>query len=61
VGEVKVNANFIETILNIMLEKFELTTPITMIFRKAHFPSGHDLKDFAERLGIVLQPGDVEQ
>jgi uncharacterized protein DUF499 len=61
VGEVKVNAEFIEAILNTVLEIFEPTTPVTMTFRKAHFSSGHDLKDFADKLGMELQPGDVEQ
>ena len=32
-----------------------------MIFRKAHFASGHDLKDFAAKLGIELHTGDIEQ
>jgi hypothetical protein len=32
-----------------------------MTFRKAHFLSGHDLKDFAGKLGIELQQGDIEQ
>jgi hypothetical protein len=36
-------------------------TPVTMTFRKAHFSSGHDLKDFAVKLGIDLRDGDVEQ
>jgi hypothetical protein len=44
-----------------VLEKFSADTPVTMTFRKAHFASGHDLKDFAGKLGIDLQPGDVEQ
>lgn len=61
VGEVRVNATFIEAILKTVLEKFEPTTPVTMTFRKAHFSSGHDLKEFAEKLGLELQPGDVEQ
>jgi len=61
VGEIQVNAAFIESILKTVLEKFEPTTPITMIFRLAHFASGHDLKDFAEKLAFDLQPGDVEQ
>jgi hypothetical protein len=61
VGEIQVNAAFIEAILKTVLEKFEPTTPVTMTFRKAHFVSGHDLKDFAEKLGIGLQQGDVEQ
>lgn len=61
VGEVRVNAAFIEAILKTVLEKFEPTTPVTMTFRKAHFSSGHDLKEFAEKLALDLQPGDVEQ
>lgn len=61
VGEIRVNGAFIEAILNTVLEKFEPTTPLTLTFRKAHFSSGHDLKEFAEKLGMELQPGDVEQ
>lgn len=61
VGEVRVNAAFLENLLSKMLEKFTPDTPVTMTFRKAHFASGHDLKDFAGKLGIELQPGDVEQ
>lgn len=61
VGEIRVNAAFIEDILKKVLEKFTPDTPITMTFRKAHFSSGHDLKDFAGKLGIELQPSDIEQ
>ena len=61
VGEIPVNAAFLETILKTTLEKFMPDTPVTMTFRKAHFNSGHDLKDFAEKLGLELNPGDVEQ
>lgn len=63
IGEIQVNAAFIEGILKSVLdlEKFTHVTPITMTFRKAHFASGHDLKDFAEKLGIELQTGDIEQ
>jgi hypothetical protein len=32
-----------------------------MTFRKAHFNSGHDLKDFAEKFDLELHPADVEQ
>jgi hypothetical protein len=60
VGEIPVNAAFIEAILKTTLEKFAPDTPVTMTFRKAHFNSGHDLKDFAEKLGLELSPGDVE-
>jgi hypothetical protein len=61
VGEIAVDAAFIEALLTKALEKFTPETPVAMTFRKAHFASGHDLKDFAGRLGLELQPGDVEQ
>ncbi|MEZ4736207.1 MAG: chitobiase/beta-hexosaminidase C-terminal domain-containing protein [Caldilineaceae bacterium] len=61
VGEVAVDAPFLETILKTVLGKFAPDDPITMTFRKAHFASGYDLKCFAEKLGIELQMGDVEQ
>ncbi len=60
-GEIAVDAAFIEALLSKVLEKFTPDTPVTMTFRKAHFASGHDLKDFAGKLSIELQPGDVEQ
>jgi Protein of unknown function (DUF499)/Fn3 associated len=61
VGEIQVNGAFIEAILKTVLEKFEPTTPVAMTFRKAYFASGHDLKDFADKLGLELNSGDVEQ
>lgn len=61
VGEIAVESTFIETLLRKVLEEFKPDSPVTMMFRKAHFPSGHDLKDFAEKLGFELQMGDVEQ
>src|SRR5262249_3006926 len=61
VGEIAVDAAFIEALLVKVLEKFPPDTPVTMTFRKAHFASGHDLKEFAGKLGIELQQGDVEQ
>jgi hypothetical protein len=48
-------------LLTNVLEKFAPDTPVTMTFRKAHFASGHDLKDFAGKLGIALEQADVEQ
>ncbi|MDB5972090.1 MAG: hypothetical protein JWQ90_4540 [Hydrocarboniphaga sp.] len=61
VGEVRVDAAFITALLTKVLEKFAPDTPVTMMFRKAHFASGHDLKDFAGKLGIELEQTDVEQ
>ena len=61
VGEIALDAAFIQALLDKVLEKFTPTTAVTMSFRKAHFASGHDLKDFAGKLGIELKQGDVEQ
>ncbi len=61
VGEIAVDADFIEVLLNKILEKFPPDTLVTMTFRKGNFSSGHDLTDFASKLGIQLQVSDVEQ
>lgn len=61
VGEIEVDGSFIDALLAKVLEKFTADTPVNMTFRKAHFKSGHDLKDFAEKLGIELQQGEIEQ
>jgi len=61
IGDIKVDAPFIEALLSKVLEKFTPTTNVTMSFRKGHFASGHDLKDFTKKLGIELQAGDIEQ
>ena len=37
------------------------TNALRVTFRKGHFTSGHDLSDFASKLGIELKVGDVEQ
>jgi len=61
VGEIQVTGQYIESILTAILPQFDPATPITMTFRKAHFASGHDLKRFAESLGLDIQQGEVEQ
>jgi hypothetical protein len=61
IGEVPVDATFLESLLSVVTEKFEPDSPVTMTFRKGRFVSGHDLKGFAGKLGIELQVGDVEQ
>lgn len=61
VGDVSVEADFIEALLNQIIGKFPPETPVTMTFRKADFASGHDLKVFADQLNIELQIGDVVQ
>jgi hypothetical protein len=61
VGEIAVESSFLESMLAKVLEKFGAETPVNMTFRKASFMSGYDLKDFAGKMSIELQPGDVEQ
>ena len=61
VGEISVEAGFIEQLLTKALEKFGPDALITMTFRKATFASGHDLKEFADKICIELNQGDVEQ
>ena len=61
IGEIEVDAAFIESLLVKIVEKFAPDTPMTLTFRKANFASGHDLKDFAAKLGLDLQNGDIEQ
>ena len=57
VGEIAVDAAFIEALLIEGAGEVRADTPVTMTFRKAHFASGHDLKDFAGKLGIELAAG----
>lgn len=61
IGEIAVDANFIRELLIKVSEKFPPDAPVTLTFRKALFQSGHDLKDFAAKLGIELQISEVEQ
>jgi hypothetical protein len=61
IGEIRVDAAFIETLLKAIEGKFSPDAPVTLTFRKAHFASGHDLKEFAEKLGIELAQTEIEQ
>ena len=64
IGEVEVNAKFLTEVLEKLLAIFEPDlggTPVTMTFRKGHFASGHDLKDFCEKAGLKITEGSIEQ
>lgn len=61
VGELLVDAQFLTQILQTISEKFEPDAPITMSFRRAHFTSGHDLRQFCESLGIEVVQENIEQ
>ena len=60
-GEFRVEAEYVEKILESIMVKFDAQTPVTLRFRKAYFNSGHDLKQFAETLGIEIGKTEVEQ
>ncbi len=61
VGELRVDGPYLTQLLEKVLDKFPPDTPVTMSFRRAHFASGHDLKQFCEKLGIEIAQGSVEQ
>jgi len=61
VGELRVDAAFLTQLLEKVLDKFPPDTPVTMSFRKAHFASGYDLKQFCETLELEITQGSVEQ
>ncbi len=60
-GEIPVDGEFLEIILTKLQEKFPPEAPVTMNFKKAKFNSGHDLKDFAQKIGVELLEGEIEQ
>ncbi len=60
-GEISVDGDFLEAILTKLQEKFSPDAPVTMSFKKANFNSGHDLKDFSQKIGVDLLDGEVEQ
>lgn len=60
-GDIQIDAEYIEAVLETVLTKFDASTPITLTFAKANFHSGHDLKQFAENLGIDIKQEEVEQ
>ncbi len=60
-GEVRVDAEYLDKVLESVMAKFDAQTPVTMGFRKAFFNSGHDLKQFVEALGIEVGKTEVEQ
>jgi hypothetical protein len=60
-GELTVDGDYLGQLIEKVLEKFPPDTPVTMSFRKAHFMSGYDLKQFCERFHIPLRQEDIEQ
>jgi hypothetical protein len=61
IGEVAVEAGFMEELLLKLLERFPSDTPVTMTFRTGNFQSGHDLRALVDRLGLEIKIDEVEQ
>jgi len=60
-GEMKINAEFIETELAHLQTLLSPDAPVIMTFKKAYTPTGYDLEQFAKQLGIEIGNGEVEQ
>ncbi|MDR3540486.1 MAG: DUF499 domain-containing protein [Desulfosporosinus sp.] len=60
-GEIKINAEFIEKALAHLQTLLSPDAPVIMTFKKAYTPTGYDLEQFAKHLGIEIGNGEVEQ
>ena len=60
-GELKINAEFIEKTLAQLQVLLDPNAPVVMSFKKAYTPTGYDLEQFTQKLGIELGAGEVEQ
>ncbi|TGE21860.1 DUF499 domain-containing protein [Hymenobacter aquaticus] len=61
VGEIAVEAAFIENLLTQLLDKFDKDAPVVLTFNKAHFANGHDLEQFSAEFGLPLKSENIEQ
>jgi hypothetical protein len=61
VGEIKITADYLRPILDLVLQQFDSDAPVTMSFAKAYFASGDDLKQFSEDVGIEIKQNEVVQ
>lgn len=60
-GEIKINADFIEKELKNLQSLLSPDAPIIMTFKKAYTSTGYDLEQFSKQLGIYIGNGEVEQ
>lgn len=61
VGELEMQAESLEDLLGRVTSLLEPDAPVTLSFGKARFATGHDLKEFAEKFQLRLQPSEVSQ
>jgi hypothetical protein len=60
-GEMKIDADFIEKELSHLQTLLSSEAPVVMQFKKAYTLTGHDLEQFVKSLGIELANGEVIQ
>jgi hypothetical protein len=60
-GEMKIDAEFIENELAHLQTLVPPEAPVVMQFKKAYTTTGHDLEQFAKSMGIELSIGEVIQ
>lgn len=60
-GEIKVDADFIENTLAHLQPLLDPDAPLVMGFKQVNTPTGHDLEQFAKALGIELKNEDIIQ
>lgn len=60
-GEIRVSAEFVETVLKHLQSLLNPDVPVTMTFKRAYMPTGHDLEQFAKQFGLEIGNGEVEQ
>jgi Protein of unknown function (DUF499) len=61
INDTRIAPGYIETILDAVLQRFDATTPIALTFGAAEFASGHDLKQFTDKVGIEIHQDEVTQ
>ena len=60
-GEIRVEAEFLEQELEHLQTLFSPEAPVLMTFKKIYTPTGFDLEQFAQALGIEIKSDEVIQ
>jgi len=61
IADLQITGDYLEKVLLAVADAFPPDAPITLSFKKAQFGTGHELKEFADRFSLDLQPGEVSQ
>jgi hypothetical protein len=60
-GEIRLKAEVVEKLLTDLTALVSPESPVTMQFKRAHFATGFDLEQFAQKLGIDIEQNEVQQ